>query len=388
VTVNFLQVFDPWQSGYWQDADERFRRIFWEPPGAARAQPLGNLRLERRWLLGGGELFGGSQWVILTREFCRYVSSWRNTWRYRLFFRNTYVPDEAFFQTVIMNSPLRGTVAQDNRRFIDWWSGPERPRILRSEDIDRVLASDAWFARKFDEAVDGVVLRQLEEWLAVPGQGETATMERRGGRERHGERCRWPVRRAGVAVRCSRAQDSVAPEAGRRRDSGCRAAGISLARRFGWCWRAVTWRGRAYDLSPMWEPSYACGAAQAGPGGGEHGRSATGWRQLMAGRGRALGCPPRAGAARPLRPMSGNVPGRRVNTASRTGSAACGGGYCPETDPLLSRAATSRVGHLQAELATGVQACCGSERSVRPGGVLVRCHGPRAAAGAKASAAN
>ena len=68
-------------------------------------------------------------------------------------FFNVLIPDELFFQTLIMNSTLRDSVVNDNLRYLDWSREPA-PAVLGVGDVDRMLGSDKLFARKFDETVD------------------------------------------------------------------------------------------------------------------------------------------------------------------------------------------------------------------------------------------
>jgi hypothetical protein len=114
-------------------------------------------------MLGRGvKIYGGSQWMILSRAFCEYATNLRHIWRYSLFFRNIYVPDESFYHTLLMNSPFRDTLVNDNRRYIDWVSGPERPRVLRMSDLPLITASGAFFARKVNWDVDPELGRALQ----------------------------------------------------------------------------------------------------------------------------------------------------------------------------------------------------------------------------------
>jgi hypothetical protein len=77
-------------------------------------------------------------------------------------FRRASSPDESFFQTVLVNSPLRDRLVNDDLRYVDWSEGGASPRVLTSYDLDRMLASHALFARKFDPAVDAEVLDVLD----------------------------------------------------------------------------------------------------------------------------------------------------------------------------------------------------------------------------------
>jgi hypothetical protein len=80
------------------------------------------------------------------------------------FFEHAFIPDELFFQTVLMNSAHAESIVDDNLRYIDWAAHPG-PKILREEDLPRLLVSDKLFARKFDATVDADVLDRLDEHL-------------------------------------------------------------------------------------------------------------------------------------------------------------------------------------------------------------------------------
>jgi hypothetical protein len=121
----------------------------------------------RTMLLEGATRYLGSQWKIVTRETCEFLVQPRNTRRFRAAYWGTRLPDESFFQTVLLNSSRRGTVAGHNWHFIDWESGPQHPRIFGIDDLPRLEASDAFFARKFDERVDDAVLVALEQRLGL-----------------------------------------------------------------------------------------------------------------------------------------------------------------------------------------------------------------------------
>jgi hypothetical protein len=81
------------------------------------------------------------------------------------FFRHALHPDELFFQTVLLNSPLADTVVDDHLRFIDWRDDPGSPAVLQTPDRDAMIASGKLFARKFDTSVDEGILDLLDEHI-------------------------------------------------------------------------------------------------------------------------------------------------------------------------------------------------------------------------------
>lgn len=159
---NFLAWFDPIREPRWNHALRRIQRVYVEVPFKRRPLRVLPFPIERRWMIRGSTWFGGEAWMTLNRASCEYLALSPEVTRYRRFFRNTKIPDESFFQTVILNSRFRDSVINDHGRYIDWTSGPEYPRVLRMEDVPRLERSPAFFVRKVDATVDGGLVDWLE----------------------------------------------------------------------------------------------------------------------------------------------------------------------------------------------------------------------------------
>lgn len=86
-------------------------------------------------------------------------------------YRQTFIPSESYFQTVLWNNKdLR--ICDDNRRFIVWQGTKiAHPKTLTVEDLDAMTRSGKDFGRKFDAAVDSTVLDELERRLHGPIKG-------------------------------------------------------------------------------------------------------------------------------------------------------------------------------------------------------------------------
>jgi hypothetical protein len=105
--------------------------------------------------------YKGSAWFMLTRDFCEWLLSASITKQVEKLVRYTWNPDELFFQVLVMNSPYRNLLTEHYGREIIWPGGVSSPKTLGMEDYERISASPALFARKFDESVDRQILVSL-----------------------------------------------------------------------------------------------------------------------------------------------------------------------------------------------------------------------------------
>lgn len=146
----------------------------WTNGGLARIERW-HVRLRGRHLAlpiprrvpGRLRVFGGSSYWCLTREAVEYVHGFTTSNARSVdFFKHVDVPDELFFQTILMNSPLAATVVDDDLRYIDW-KDPDAgsPSVLGVDDFPELAASSKLFARKFDLEIDAEVLDRIDREL-------------------------------------------------------------------------------------------------------------------------------------------------------------------------------------------------------------------------------
>ncbi|RYZ93136.1 MAG: glycosyl transferase, partial [Sphingobacteriaceae bacterium] len=74
-------------------------------------------------------------------------------------------PDEFIFQTLLYNSKFKADMVDDDLRYIDWSGGGASPKTLVMEDAEKLITSGKFFARKFDEMKDSVVMNLLDAGL-------------------------------------------------------------------------------------------------------------------------------------------------------------------------------------------------------------------------------
>ena len=70
------------------------------------------------------------------------------------FFEHVFIADEIFMQSILLNSPLRDTVVNDDLRYVEWSNELQfpawAPRILTTASFDALKNASQLFARKFD----------------------------------------------------------------------------------------------------------------------------------------------------------------------------------------------------------------------------------------------
>ncbi|MGL5549466.1 MAG: beta-1,6-N-acetylglucosaminyltransferase [Culicoidibacterales bacterium] len=110
------------------------------------------------------EIYKGTNWFTITGELNSYILDYvKANPTYLKAFKHSLCADEVFFQTVILNSKFKNNVYKGKAgektpflslRYIDWESGPEYPKILNSDDFEKIRETDCLFARKFDDTLN------------------------------------------------------------------------------------------------------------------------------------------------------------------------------------------------------------------------------------------
>ncbi|KAI3440712.1 uncharacterized protein J3R85_003154 [Psidium guajava] len=122
---------------------------------------------QRRSLPTAFKLFTGSAWIMLTRSFLEYcIWGWDNFPRTILMYYVNFISSpEGYFHTVICNNEeYRKTAISHDLHYIAWDNPPKQhPRSLSVKDFDKMLKSNAPFARKFEK--DDPILDRIDKEL-------------------------------------------------------------------------------------------------------------------------------------------------------------------------------------------------------------------------------
>jgi hypothetical protein len=106
--------------------------------------------------------FAGEYWFCGNRKSAEYlINFYEERPALAAHFRNAPNPCESYLQTVFCNAPdLK--VSGNNWRYIDWSTHGPHPKTLLQEDLPKITASSAHFARKFDINVDAMIFNELD----------------------------------------------------------------------------------------------------------------------------------------------------------------------------------------------------------------------------------
>ncbi|XP_021741715.1 beta-glucuronosyltransferase GlcAT14B-like [Chenopodium quinoa] len=108
---------------------------------------------ERRGIPTAFKLYTGSAWMMLSRPFVEYcLWGWDNLPRTVLmYYANFLSSPEGYFHTVICNvEEFKNTTVNHDLHFISWDNPPKQhPHFLTVDDYEKMVESNAPFARKF-----------------------------------------------------------------------------------------------------------------------------------------------------------------------------------------------------------------------------------------------
>lgn len=152
---SFLAV-EPQGSPWWLGAIKRveqYHSVYYNFKGQYQVQRIVNALLPKRRFPLAYDLYGsadGSWWTMST-ECARYLVNFMEEHpEIGQFGRYTWGSDEFMIATILMNSPFKDSIVNENYRYIDWSAGGSNPKVLTIADAQALANSPKFFARKFD----------------------------------------------------------------------------------------------------------------------------------------------------------------------------------------------------------------------------------------------
>ncbi|MEH2419657.1 MAG: beta-1,6-N-acetylglucosaminyltransferase [Nostoc sp.] len=156
----------------WNDEDFFIpeKREFKSPIASFLYSFLTLLLPKKRKLPKGFAFYGGSAFWCLTGECVKYINDFvKQNPKFVNRFNFTSLADELFYQIVILNSPFKDQVVNDNMRYIDWGDDVNayHPLILEKKDFEKIRQSKKLFARKFDQSKDSDILDMIDKMILL-----------------------------------------------------------------------------------------------------------------------------------------------------------------------------------------------------------------------------
>ncbi|MBE9585140.1 glycosyl transferase [Mucilaginibacter sp. JRF] len=161
--IRYQNAETTWTEG--QSRVSRYHFVNFKFKGKYRLEWLINLlRRPRRHLPQNLTMWGKAMFWMLSADCAMYVvERVEGSPELQKFLKYTWGSDEFVFQTILMDSPFREALVNDDYRYIDWSKGGAHPKTLTVNDFDKIMQSDALFARKFSTSVDIDIIDKLDK---------------------------------------------------------------------------------------------------------------------------------------------------------------------------------------------------------------------------------
>ena len=114
---------------------------------------VGLILPERRTLPHGYAGFKGSFWWHLTPDCIEYLDSFLKSSKGKDFIRYftyTYHAAEFFFHTILLNSPYKDQIINQDNHYAVWFTETGHPKTFTLDDYETIMASGKLFGRKFE----------------------------------------------------------------------------------------------------------------------------------------------------------------------------------------------------------------------------------------------
>jgi hypothetical protein len=115
----------------------------------------------------GFTVYHGLVWVSITREYLQYILSFMETKEGKKFMgwlKWCFIPEEFFFQTILMNSPFANTLGQECKFALWEMKHGTCPGILDEADYGGLTEPGIFFARKIAPQYSGRLLQMLKRF--------------------------------------------------------------------------------------------------------------------------------------------------------------------------------------------------------------------------------
>lgn len=158
-------------SEWWDVAKGRvelYHSAYFDFKGRYQVQRIVSELLPKRKFPLSYTLYGGpgAAWWTMGPDCAAYLVDFMDKHPHVNWFgRFTFCSDEFMIHTILMNSPLKNNIINDNCRYMEWPVGKPNPKTLTLEDVESLSHTQKLFARKFDATKDAEVLDVIDKSL-------------------------------------------------------------------------------------------------------------------------------------------------------------------------------------------------------------------------------
>ena len=115
-------------------------------------------------------VYWGHQWWILHNDAIKDINKIVSDEKIIDFFKNTWIADEMFFQTILLNSTdsIKRNLVDNNYKFTHWEIDGDRtfhPSVLNEKHFSELRDSDCLFARKFSDEESIELIDKIDQQL-------------------------------------------------------------------------------------------------------------------------------------------------------------------------------------------------------------------------------
>jgi len=152
---------------------ERITRVYWHAPyrHSGLKRMLYNLveyafeagyRTVLQSKIIVGKFYWGETWFSLRHDTLKGIFAYLDEQpEFTRLFAGSRLGEELFLQTLVRRISPAATLAPDTTTYVDWVTGPEKPRVLDESDIPRLQASSHLFARKVHPVKSATLLTAM-----------------------------------------------------------------------------------------------------------------------------------------------------------------------------------------------------------------------------------
>jgi hypothetical protein len=168
---NFISFDAEHDSDWWKTALDRYEKYHFTDlnfKGKFFAEKIVNMLAPARKFPEYTKLYGGnkSTWWTISTDCAAFLNEkFNNSPKLIAFLKYCWGTDEFVIPTLIMNSPYKEQVINDNLRYIDWSEGNANPKLFGLSDFDDIRSSNMLFARKFDNQHDEDILDKIDQTI-------------------------------------------------------------------------------------------------------------------------------------------------------------------------------------------------------------------------------